>query len=116
MKLANRALRILAVASISWSVSATTVWAGGDPAMGKEKSQVCAGCHGADGNSTLPANPIIAGQFEDYLVHALKAYRDGGRKNAIMAGMVANLSDADIADLAAYFASQESALRTVPDY
>ena len=57
----------------------------GDPLMGKEKSTVCAACHGADGNSPTPAFPRIAGQHEDYLLQALLAYKSGERKNAIMA-------------------------------
>lgn len=80
--------------------------AAGDAAAGKAKSAACAACHGADGNSPTPAFPKLAGQNDDYLVHALKAYRDKSRVNAIMNGQAANLSDQDIADLAAYFASQ----------
>ena len=78
-----------------------------DLELGEEINETCAGCHGMDGNSQLPMNPILAGQYEDYLVHALKAYKSGERKNPIMAGMVAALSDEDIADLAAYFARQK---------
>lgn len=81
-------------------------WAGGDAAAGKAKSAVCAACHGADGNSPTPAFPKLAGQNDDYLAHALKAYRDKTRSNAIMNGQAASLSDQDIADLSAYFASQ----------
>ena len=81
--------------------------AGGDVAAGKEKSATCVACHGPDGNSPSPAFPILAGQYADYLVQALKAYRAGTRQNAIMAGFASNLSDQDIADLAAYYASQE---------
>jgi len=87
--------------------TASSLQAAGNPAAGKEKSQTCAACHGMDGNSQLPMNPILAGQYEDYLIHALKAYKSGERKNPIMAGMVAALSDEDIADLAAYFARQK---------
>ena len=79
----------------------------GDPSAGKEKSAVCAACHGPDGNSPLPENPKIAGQYADYLELALQEYRSGVRPNPIMAGMAAALTDEDIADLAAYFASQE---------
>jgi len=85
----------------------------GDAAKGKELSATCAACHGADGNSTIPANPKIAGQYESYLIRALKDYRSGARNNAIMAGFAAALSDQDIKDLAAYFASQESDLGIV---
>jgi len=78
----------------------------GDAAAGKDKSSVCAACHGADGNSPTPMFPKLAGQHEDYLVRALTDYKLKNRKNEIMAGQVAALSPEDIADLAAYFSSQ----------
>lgn len=90
-----------------------TALAGGDAEAGKAASATCAACHGADGNSTIPTNPILAGQYESYLVQALKAYRSGDRQSAIMSGFAATLTDQQIADLAAYFSSQESALQTV---
>jgi cytochrome c553 len=73
-------------------------------AAGKEKASVCASCHGADGISRNPAWPHLAGQQEGYLVSALKAYRAGARTDALMAGLVKNLSDTDIAQLAAHYA------------
>ena len=82
----------------------------GDIAKCKELSVTCAACHGADGNSTIPTNPKLAGQYESYLIQALSAYKSGARKNAIMSGFVAELTPKDIKDLAAYFASQESEL------
>lgn len=86
----------------------------GDPAAGQQKSTVCAACHGPDGNSPVAMNPRIAGQYADYLVQALTEYRSGARPNAVMAGMVAALTDEDIADLAAWFSSQ-SGLDILPD-
>jgi cytochrome c553 len=77
----------------------------GDAAAGKAKAVVCAACHGANGISTIPTYPNLAGQKEAYLVDSIKAYRDGTRKNPIMAPMAAALSDEDIANLAAYFSS-----------
>jgi cytochrome c553 len=77
-----------------------------DAAAGKQKSQVCQGCHGVDGNNTNPQFPRLAGQYPDYLAQALHEYKSGERKNAIMQGFAANLSDQDIADITAYFASQ----------
>lgn len=79
----------------------------GDIAAGKAKSATCAACHGPNGLSTTPGFPILAGQNRDYLYHALKDYKSGKRKNALMAGQVANLSDRDLADLAAFFAVQK---------
>src|SRR6185436_11306039 len=75
-------------------------------------SQVCAACHGGDGNSTAPANPKIAGQFPEYLGKQLADFKaQGGKKpareNAIMGGMVANLTEADMKTLAAYYAGQK---------
>jgi cytochrome c553 len=75
-------------------------------------AQVCTACHAADGNSIAPANPKIAGQFEEYLGKQLRDFKaQGGKKaareSAIMAGMVANLSDADMKGLASYYASQK---------
>lgn len=81
----------------------------GDPERGEElASQVCASCHGNDGNLVLADTyPRLAGQHADYLVFALKAYRSGDRQNAIMAPFAQNLSDQDIEDLAAWFARQD---------
>lgn len=84
----------------------------GDAARGKEKSAACAACHGEDGNSKAPSFPRIGGQHEDYLLQALKAYKKGTRKNAIMGAQVTALSEQDMADLAAYFASQKGPLVT----
>ncbi len=83
------------------------VLAAGDPVAGKEKAQVCASCHGTDGISPTPNFPILAGQYADYIERALKDYQTGERDNAVMKGLVTNLSDTDIRDLAAWFASQE---------
>ena len=78
-----------------------------NPVAGKEKSKPCAACHGPDGNSTTPDFPKLAGQHYDYLVKALKDYKSGARKNAIMAPQTANLSQRDIADLAAFYSQQQ---------
>ncbi len=108
----QRLAAVFFCASVCVSFAGSVV-AGGDPEAGKVASAVCSACHGADGNSTIPTNPKLAGQYESYLVHALKAYRSGERNNAIMSGFAANLTDQQIADLAAYFSSQESNLQTV---
>ena len=83
-----------------------------DAAAGKEKSKVCAACHGETGASPIQDNPKLAGQHYDYLLRALNDYKSGARKNPIMSGMVANLTKQDVADLAAYYASQPSVLQT----
>lgn len=84
----------------------------GDAKAGEEKAATCAACHGADGNSQIPTNPILAGQYPSYLEQALKSYRSGARQSAIMAGFASQLSDEDIEDLAAWFASQKGPLQT----
>ncbi|TDF36555.1 cytochrome c [Alteromonadaceae bacterium M269] len=80
-----------------------------DIAAGKSSSVACAACHGGNGISVIPNYPNLAGQKELYLVSAIKAYRDGGRQNPIMTQMASNLSDEDIANLAAYFSSLDPA-------
>lgn len=84
----------------------------GSASAGKQKATTCQACHGADGNSQSPEFPRLAGQHQDYIIHALHAYKNGTRSNPIMKGFAANLSDADIADLAAYFSSQKDGLYT----
>jgi cytochrome c553 len=73
-------------------------------------SQTCVACHGIDGIGILPEYPNLAGQHADYIEVALKAYRSGQRKNAVMGGMAAPLTDADIRELAAYYSSQRPSL------
>jgi cytochrome c553 len=77
-----------------------------DSVAGKEKSKTCAACHGPEGNSASADFPRLAGQHYDYLVKALNDYKSGTRKNPIMAPQAANLSNRDIADLAAFFSQQ----------
>ena len=105
-----------------WSVTvAAEDAAKPDAAKGQAlASQVCAACHAADGNSVVPANPKLAGQFYDYLHKQLVNFKpQGGKKaerdNAVMAGMIANLSPADMKDVAAYFASQKLKPATAKD-
>lgn len=78
----------------------------GDAAAGKSKSGICAGCHGVDGNSANPEWPKLAGQNPAYLLKQLKEFKSGKRSNATMSGMAAPLSDQDMEDLSAYYASQ----------
>jgi cytochrome c553 len=74
--------------------------------------QACVDCHGASGNAPIdPTYPKLGGQYHDYIAQALQKYRDGDRKQALMASQAAELSDQQIADLAAYFGSQPSQLR-----
>lgn len=84
----------------------------GDAARGQKKAaEVCAACHGADGaKPSAPDQPVLAGQYEDYLVQALSDYKIGRRENPIMKGFAGQLSKKDIEDLAAWFSSQKSPL------
>ena len=85
--------------------------AAGDPERGREKSQVCVACHGTDGNGVAdPQYPFLAGQYADYLVHAMRSYKTGDRQNVVMQGFMQTLNDQDIEDLAAFYASQPSKL------
>jgi cytochrome c553 len=88
------------------SAAQMTVHAAGDPAAGKTKSAACAACHGADGNSLNPEWPKLAGQHETYLVKQLFYFTDGERDNATMKPMAAGLTEQDMEDIAAYYASQ----------
>ncbi|MDX6018587.1 cytochrome c [Shewanella indica] len=83
--------------------------AAGDAAAGAQKVAVCAACHGANGTSAVNIYPNLAGQWAPYLESALKAYRAGertGGMTAMMAPQAANLSDEDIADIAAFYSEQ----------
>lgn len=97
------------------ALAAAALLSGQASAQGKAQgiaAQVCAACHASDGNSIGAANPKIAGQFPEYLSKQLRDFKaQGGKKaareNAVMAGMVANLSDADMKGLASFYASQK---------
>jgi cytochrome c553 len=96
----------VAVLALCLAGQASAVGVKGDAVAGKSKATACAACHGADGNKTLDNTyPKLAGQYPDYLLKALKEYKSGKRNNAIMAGQVQGLSDADMANLAVYYGS-----------
>ncbi|MGB9148840.1 MAG: cytochrome c, partial [Burkholderiales bacterium] len=97
---------LFSLAAIS-ILAANSVLAEGNAEAGKQKTQLCVACHGADGNSATGDFPKLAGQNADYLAAALKQYKSGKRKNQIMAGFATGLSDEDMENLAAYFASQK---------
>jgi cytochrome c553 len=95
----------IAIAAAATVMMASPVFAGGDAAAGKTKSGMCAACHGAAGISAIPMYPNLAGQKEAYLAKQLKDFKSGARKDPVMAPMAAGLSDEDVANVAAYFAS-----------
>jgi cbb3-type cytochrome c oxidase subunit III len=79
----------------------------GDPSKGKTiVDQVCAACHGVDGNSVASANPSLAGQHPEYIIKQLNEFKSQKRKNAVMLGMATPLSAADMANVAAYYSQQ----------
>jgi len=104
-------MRVIALAALTAAAMLSGAASAQSKAQGIAK-QVCAACHAEDGNSTAPANPKIAGQFEEYLGKQLRDFKGqsgkkAARESAIMAGMVANLSEADMTGLASYYASQK---------
>jgi len=94
---------------LTLAVAATVMMASpvfaGDVAAGKAKSMMCSACHGVAGISAVPTYPNLAGQKEAYTAKQLKDFKSGKRNDPTMKGMVAALNDADIANLAAYYAS-----------
>jgi cytochrome c553 len=85
-------------------------------AKGKATGQSCIDCHGKDGNAPIDATyPKLGGQYNDYLAYALQMYRDGDRDHALMSQQAKDLTDQQIADLAAYFGSRPSQLRDLHD-
>jgi len=104
------------VATYISTLGAETVASGGaDKPPSLDIAATCTACHGANGIAIAPNYPSLAGQHESYLEHALTAYRDGDRNNAIMMPMAAALSDADIKRLARYYASMKGLETTVEE-
>jgi cytochrome c553 len=97
------ALQLAAV----FALTAFTLPAHAGVEEGRAKAQVCVACHGADGNSPLPAIPSLAGQPKQFIVTALFMFREGRRTNAMMTPFADKLSNADLNDLAAYFSAQK---------
>ena len=107
MKLPAFLFSAVAAAALSFSAQAQT--AKPDLAKGAASyGAVCVACHAADGNSTTPANPKLAQQHPEYLVKQLQEFKSGKRKNAVMAGMAAPLSDDDMRNVAAFYASKKA--------
>ena len=101
----NNIQRLLTVTLLS--LIPAVAFSAGNAAAGKNKSAVCHACHGPTGVSVQPIYPNLGGQHQDYLSKALHSFRDGSRSNAILNGFAASLSDTDIEDIAAWYASQQ---------
>ena len=119
MKNASIAVALAATLGLLAGCSSQDSASVGNPVAGEQLAntkgaatgQSCIDCHGASGNAPIDATyPKLGGQYRDYLVHALQMYRSGDRNQALMAQQAANLTDEQINDLAAYFASQPSQL------
>ncbi|MCI0401417.1 MAG: cytochrome c4 [Gammaproteobacteria bacterium] len=96
----------LAITVLFITVAMGPLEAPGDPTAGKTRSATCAACHGADGNSTHPDWPKLAGQSAQYLMKQLSDYKAGARSDPLMSALAAPLTDADIADLVNFYALQ----------
>ena len=95
------------------ALAAAPLASAADLAAGAAKAkEVCAACHGMDGNAATPDYPRLAGQHRDYLEKALRDYKSGARKNAIMAGFAGGLGPRDIENVAAYYHAQPAVLAT----
>jgi cytochrome c553 len=117
-------VRLLATALAGWFLSAAAngqIAVKGDPAKAQQLiTQVCAACHGADGNSAIPANPVLAGQHPEYAFKQLTNFKaESGktpeRSSPVMTAIVANLSRDDMANAALYFGGQEAKPRAARD-
>jgi cytochrome c553 len=96
----------LGAVAIGVAMAATIDWAAAqDAAVGRQKALQCQACHGLDGLAKIPGAPHLAGQVRDYLVSAMRDYKTGARKNEMMAIAMREITDDDIEDLAAYYAS-----------
>lgn len=101
-------MRGLLAAGVLFGLAGNNAMAAGDVAAGQTKaSTVCLACHGLDGNSVNPEWPSIAGQHADYIIKQVKAFRAGERTNVLMSPISLTLTDKDIEDTAAYYATQK---------
>lgn len=100
----KQVLSILAATVLSVSASSAIA---GDAAAGKAKAAACGACHGADGIGKAPLYPNLNGQKEGYMVKQLKAFKDGTRKDPTMNAMAKPLSDADMANVAAFYSKMK---------
>jgi cytochrome c553 len=116
MKLVVSLVAALAATSAFAATPAAGPASKGDPKAAESiANQVCAACHAADGNSTIAANPKLAGLNAEYINKQLTEFKSGARANAIMSGMVANLSAQDMLNLSAYFSAQQPKPATAKD-
>ncbi len=113
MIIASKVIRLFMLCSLT--AVPFGVNAAGDAEAGKAKTAVCAACHAADGNSPIAANPKLIGQNEKYIAKQLADIKSGERVSPLMAGQVANLSEEDMINIGAYYASFEAPVVVAPD-
>jgi cytochrome c553 len=97
-------LMTIVAATVLLAFAAAPAFAAGDPAAGKTKASSCAGCHGANGEGKA-SNPALAGKSEGDIVQALQDYKSGKRANPMMKTFATPLSEQDMANLGAFYAS-----------
>lgn len=107
--------KLLLIASVAALAGLGTAHAAGDATAGKNKSASCAGCHGVDGNSANPAWPKLAGQHPQYIAKQLANFKADERVDPVMGPQAKPLSEQDMADLAAYFSSQQATIGSTPE-
>lgn len=105
---------VILLTCAAWSLNWPGAAAAGDPAVGRQKAAACRTCHGLDGLSRQPDAPHIAGQIEAYLRDQLAKYRSGERPHPVMQVIAKQLSDADIDDVSAYYASIKFRVESPP--
>jgi len=101
---------LISAALACLAMTTTGAYAGGNADAGKDLATTCLACHGETGNSMAPTFPNIAGQGEKYLLKQLKEIKSGARPVPTMAGLLDNMSDQDLADIAAYYSSQSRSM------
>jgi cytochrome c553 len=102
--------RLVAAVALAAAIAGSPAVAADLVAAKKKVQEVCAACHGVDGIAPIAEYPKLAGQYPDYLAKALRDYKSGARKNAIMAGFAQTLTPQDIENLAAYYSQQPAVL------
>jgi cytochrome c553 len=107
--------KILLIATVAGFALQGTAVTAGDAEAGKAKAAMCAACHGMDGNSAATNFPKLAGQHADYTAKQLMDFKSGDRQDATMNGMAAALSEQDMADLGAFYASQKLSVGTAAE-
>jgi cytochrome c553 len=101
---------LILVSTVFIAAFASFSQAQGNASAGESKAMMCGACHGPTGNSTIGENPKLAGQNAKYLIKQMQDIKSGGRVVAMMTGLLNNSSDQDIADIAAFYAAQDSSL------